>query len=243
MKKSFYLLIISIFSFIGCTGSPNISSDFVVDYKQKVKEDFKNEVYKNYNINREKTVYVGNEIVENSSLKRYCKDVFIIKYKASMDYKKIIKNKLYEIQGYSKKDNSINYVFVFSENGYFRYLKLDNNGNLKSRSLYDSSGKILISDYIQNDNLKFEAIKLKDEIKSYSKFLDGSFKYQLIYSGRDGNNIKIAYREFLNDMARAAFYQNLTYNLNESTIIRYKNIKIKVLEATNESIKYIVLEE
>ncbi len=240
---SFSFLILFIILFNGCSNTPNIPSDFIIDYKQKVIEDFKNEVYKNYTIKQEKTVYVGNEIIENSNLKRYYKDVFTIKYKASMDYKNILKNKVYEVQGYSREDNNVNYVFIFSENGYFRYLKLDNNGNIKNTNLYDSSGKILISDYIQNSNLKFESIKLRDEVKSYSKFLDGSFKYQLIYSGKDGNNIKIAYREFSNDMARAAFYQNLTYNLNESKVIRYKNIKIKVIKATNEGIKYIVLED
>jgi hypothetical protein len=44
-------------------------------------------------------------------------------------------------------------------------------------------------------------------------------------------------------MARTAFHQELSYNIHESNIIRYKKIKIKVLEASNESIKYIVLED
>ena len=71
----------------------------------------------------------------------------------------------------------------------------------------------------------------------------GSFKIEIIYSGLDENNLKATYREYKDDIARPAFYQDLMYNLGKSDIIRYKQFKIKVLEATNEVLEYIVIED
>jgi hypothetical protein len=79
--------------------------------------------------------------------------------------------------------------------------------------------------------------------QSETKYLEGSFQKELIYHGKTGSNIKVLCREFKNDFARPAFYQDLTYDLKESDILRYKNFKIQVLEAANEEITYKVLEE
>jgi hypothetical protein len=68
-----------------------------------------------------------------------------------------------------------------------------------------------------------------------------SFQQALIYSGRVGNKIRIGYREFSSDMARPAFNNEAEYDLSDSKIIGYKNAKIEIIEATNESIKYKVL--
>lgn len=69
------------------------------------------------------------------------------------------------------------------------------------------------------------------------------FTAELVYSGKSGSDVKILYREFINDFARNSFYQNLTYNLKESKEISYKSLKIEILEATNSSISYIVKED
>ena len=70
---------------------------------------------------------------------------------------------------------------------------------------------------------------------------DDSFKEELIYTGRSGTTIHISYREYKKDFARPAFYQELTYDLEKSDIIMFRNYKIKVLAATNEYIQFIVL--
>ena len=67
------------------------------------------------------------------------------------------------------------------------------------------------------------------------------FKQELIYNGKSGSNIKFLYREFSNDMMRAPFSQNIQYDLNESNVIGFKGSRIKVIEATNRIIKYVVL--
>jgi hypothetical protein len=68
-----------------------------------------------------------------------------------------------------------------------------------------------------------------------------SLTQQLIYSGKTGNTIRIAYREFGNNLARQAFSQELTYDLSESKIIVFRGTQIEVKEATNSSITFIIL--
>ena len=68
-----------------------------------------------------------------------------------------------------------------------------------------------------------------------------AFEQQLIYNGRVGDSLRFVYREFSNDMARSAFTQEAQYDLNESNIIGFKDVRIEVIEATNSSITYKVL--
>jgi hypothetical protein len=68
----------------------------------------------------------------------------------------------------------------------------------------------------------------------------GSFAAELIYTGITGKTVRITYREFIDDMARPAFFQDLTYELTESNIIMFRSIRIKVLETTNSYIRFIV---
>lgn len=65
-------------------------------------------------------------------------------------------------------------------------------------------------------------------------------KFELVYSGRTGDSIRIAYREYSpQDLARTAFFQELTYSVSEP-VIRFRDLEIEVSEATNSSIKFVV---
>jgi len=68
-----------------------------------------------------------------------------------------------------------------------------------------------------------------------------SFQQTLIYSGRVGNKINIAYREFSNSLARPAFNNNVEYDLSESKVIGYKGAQLEILDATNQFIRYRVV--
>jgi len=72
-------------------------------------------------------------------------------------------------------------------------------------------------------------------------FNSDSFRRTLIYSGRVGNKLKISYREFSNNLARAAFNTDVEYDMNESTIIGYAGARLEVISATNTEIKYSVI--
>lgn len=72
-------------------------------------------------------------------------------------------------------------------------------------------------------------------------YSEDSFQQTLIYSGRVGNKINIGYRESSNNFARPAFNNDVEYDLSESNIIGYKGAQLKIIEATNQHIKYQVI--
>lgn len=69
----------------------------------------------------------------------------------------------------------------------------------------------------------------------------GSVRSELVYAGLSGDTVSILYREFVNDMARPAFSQDLRYDLSKSRQIGYRGARIEVLQADNVGISYRVL--
>lgn len=69
---------------------------------------------------------------------------------------------------------------------------------------------------------------------------DKGFQQTLIYSGRFGDKIRVGYREFSNNLARPAFYNDVEYDLSQSNVIGYKGAKLEILKADNVSITYKV---
>lgn len=70
---------------------------------------------------------------------------------------------------------------------------------------------------------------------------ENSFQQTLIYSGRVGDRINIAYRESSGSYARPAYSNDVEYDLSESDIIGYRGAEIRIIEATNTSITYLVI--
>jgi hypothetical protein len=96
-----------------------------------------------------------------------------------------------------------------------------------------------------------------------------SFVTQLSYIGKQNNTIRIVYREYnkytyneyvkrtddgqsvyveyidadSNQLIKSPFTQEITYDLNETNIIRYQNFRIEILDATNEFVEYRVLSD
>lgn len=68
----------------------------------------------------------------------------------------------------------------------------------------------------------------------------GSFKQELIYNGKSKDTLRVSYREYVDDLARPSYFQDLTYDLSESKEIAFRDIKMEVLEATNTNIKFII---
>jgi len=82
-------------------------------------------------------------------------------------------------------------------------------------------------------------IEVQDAI--YESWGKDSFKRELVYSGVSQNTISILYREFINDMARPAFSQELKYDLSQGKAIGYKGARFEVIRANNTGIVYKVL--
>lgn len=71
-------------------------------------------------------------------------------------------------------------------------------------------------------------------------YKEGSARKMLLYGGRSGDTIRVAYRELNGDMASPAFQQDLVYDLSDTSSIRFRGMVIEVLEATNGHIRFIV---
>ena len=78
-------------------------------------------------------------------------------------------------------------------------------------------------------------------IVTKTRVRDTNFKQEFIYNGRIGNELKFIYREYKSNFARPAFTQELVYDLNISEDIGFRNLKPKIIEATNLEIKYQVI--
>ena len=66
----------------------------------------------------------------------------------------------------------------------------------------------------------------------------------LIFVGFDNDNstIRLTYREFIDGIARAAFTQDLTFNVSDKTIV-YENFEATIVSVNSKSLKYIVIQE
>lgn len=81
-------------------------------------------------------------------------------------------------------------------------------------------------------NIKVEKVQSQDK---------DSFEQRLLYNGRVGDKVSIGYREFSNGLARAAFANNVEYDLSQSKEITYKGAVLEIISANNNKITYKVL--
>jgi len=72
---------------------------------------------------------------------------------------------------------------------------------------------------------------------------EGYFKAEFIYRGLKGNDAHISYREYSNYKGRPAYSAELQHDVNNSDPIVFKSLKILVLKANNERIRFKVLED
>lgn len=79
------------------------------------------------------------------------------------------------------------------------------------------------------------------EPTNYDEWGKDSFKRELVYTGISQNTISVLYREYMDDMARPAFSQELKYDLSQGDIIGFKGSRFQVIKANNTSIKYKVI--
>jgi len=73
--------------------------------------------------------------------------------------------------------------------------------------------------------------------------LHGSFRAEILYNGLFDENISLSYREFVNDFAQPSYFQDLSYNLGKDSHISFRSIRIEIMEATNQYIRFQVLDD
>ncbi len=69
-----------------------------------------------------------------------------------------------------------------------------------------------------------------------------AFRFELLYQGASNKTLRLAYREFKNDLARPAFFQDVSYDIDTFPMqVSFRSVRIEVLEAGNNGMKYRVL--
>lgn len=90
---------------------------------------------------------------------------------------------------------------------------------------------------------KVEDVPYETGVQLLEASSDG-FRSELVYLGASAGVLRLAYREYVNDMARPAFAQELTYDLSSSgpTTIAFQDQVFEILEAGNMRVQYQLLE-
>jgi len=71
--------------------------------------------------------------------------------------------------------------------------------------------------------------------------IKAGFKNELVYQGTHDGSLRLAYREYSDNLARPAFHQDLIYSLGDGdTDISFKNVRLTVHSATNNQVTFTV---
>lgn len=65
-----------------------------------------------------------------------------------------------------------------------------------------------------------------------------NFVQELVYNGRVDDDLRFVYREFSDNIIRPAFTQEVQYDFSESPVIGFKEMRLKVINATNTTLTY-----
>ena len=101
----------------------------------------------------------------------------------------------------------------------------------------DRVGKDPESDKNMKVDLPYELIEVQLDASSEG------FRSELVFQGIADGVLHLAYREFVDDMARPAFTQILSYDFEGPTTIAFQTLEFEILEAGNMGIRYKVQEE
>lgn len=211
---------------------------------------------KSYTIGKQQTAYIGEPIVKWQHLFEI-KDIIGDKYISKSDFTlkgEYLKRDMFSHNidiksttqdAYSRfgttNYNNIEYSVlgkINSENEY--YLLIDNNGVLNKQVLIDENlDRKLLSKTVQAspNNVMFSKVAIEKVKQS-----EGT-THEIIFGGVNNITLSATYREYTPDnLARQAFYQNLVYQTS-AEVIRFRGLKIKIHDVSNEKITYTVLED
>jgi hypothetical protein len=234
MKK---ILIVSIVSliFIGCASIKQIPN---------MGEDKKHIYKKNYEIAKPRFAYVGEEIVKVQDY--YITKKKLNKLKAMNDFKLDVgfseyfgmKDDTYPIVGITDIDNVEHYVVSFPGSLQILRFCITRDGYFSERIIGQMNQILVGSPKVNPKDTKFEIVITENIDAS-----QGYTNYEIVFTGASNNQINLLYREYTSDnMAKQAFYQNLSYPLDAKSI-RFKNIVMSVENVSHEKIQYTVTQD
>jgi len=79
--------------------------------------------------------------------------------------------------------------------------------------------------------------------QSYEFTTLDSYKEKLIYMGRSGDIIRVTYQHFKIDDPSPDYSQELTFDITSNALIQFKSYKIRVINATDQYIRFQVVDD
>jgi hypothetical protein len=78
-------------------------------------------------------------------------------------------------------------------------------------------------------------------LKRYSRvFHKGTFRQEIVYENRLHTKVTLVYREYRDDLKRPIVSQSYLHDLSQSNIVSIRGMRLEILEATPENIRFIV---
>ena len=124
-------------------------------------------------------------------------------------------------------------------------------GGLRAAVLIDPLNGVplrspVVADYNSNNNFTVSRMKVetnpadaffetveRTEVETSEPFEN----YDIIFTGRSGRVASFVYREYSpQDLAKTAFFQDLTYDLSDETTIRFRRLQMEILDLNNAGI-------
>ena len=210
---------------------------------------------KNYVIVEKITAFIGQEIVK-VEICDYFQKTLTSHQDISADCKYHSKsyhilhssiNNQYPIEGMVILNNKNYYVTKGFDKYYYNcgngqcrnwgILILDN-GSILNGALYNYGYQMVYLSYsivITPTNFNYTTMCVRGSPSAIS--------FELIFSGKNDVSLNTTYKEYaVNDFARPAFFQNLTYQANAKQI-RFKDFLIQIHDVTNEKIIYTIISD
>lgn len=202
---------------------------------------------KNYQIGRSQTAYVGTTIVKVQDYRVVTRSTDVMSPNADF----ILEGGLlrthgsegdeYAVIGYKEVDG-VDYQALDISNDTNHLLLVSSSGTIYPKLLGRIPGARSYT-FVPYRTISPPDLRFTSSPERSADTHSGYVNYELIYSGRDDSSLYLTYREYTpDDLARAPFFQNLTYS-SDARLIRFRDTQIKVEAATNESITYTVLSD
>ena len=201
---------------------------------------FLEDTIKNYEIGKIKTVSTGSVMVEKSEGKK----MYLLKVSSDSHWVYNIGDRAeYSFWGKSKGIDSRTFFF-------FSPIVLLYSGQLEAiRAYKESRGEPVVfknhvKEPIFDTVVDAEPVPAEELIITERISEDNGKMLQLIYNGKqDKNTINLVCRDYAENFQRPKSSQELIYDLDETSLILFRDYEIRVEEATSNGITFIVEKE
>lgn len=236
MKR--FAMIAVIFALGGCTTIQPVSSAAMASSTA-------HQVERNYTIGQEASVFVGQPLVRvkdywvshNQRAVLKASDDFVIRMPPFGMVMRFPADQPSQVTGTQERDGKQYRVVQLPGLPTLGFL-LNDDGTFDGRAVNFTGAKMGFT-YRPDP----ATVKLLPTIAEEVSTDRGYVNFEIVYSGATKDEISLLYREYTpQDLARPAFTQNLTYARDTGTI-RFRDLKITLLSADNERIRYIVQED